>query len=438
MNRTAPHLRGVHHIKLCYSKGRYCGHPRQSPFRNFGGGEIAVSHFHAPATYATRENITHGHHNYMGRSQVLLQRSLDHGETWLPENDTVIWDHSRPLAERQAILHRADEPGVAHGFGNVPETAPAPATDDKKAAKRASQLGIQTLGVAREEIDLSSPDSMVAFPRHATGPENPEGLPTLECFAVRSGDRGRTWETVGTRLTPPPDYNFVSIDGDSPIQFPDGTFVAPAWLDNRNSGSDKRDYYSAVTGLYGSDDSGISWKYLAEVSSEPPARGRHGYSNLILLPSGRLQCYFNRIDNGLRNTIELTYSDDGGYSWSAPQPIVAWGNSPWASRHRPGDRWNGWFYRSQWPLRLRDGRIVVVFGRRKSPSGIGLIVSEDDGATWSAEAIVRDDGSGGDLGYPVATQLDDGRIFTAYYFMEADGNNFGGTRHLAGSFFELT
>ena len=77
-------------------------------------------------------------------------------------------------------------------------------------------------------------------------------------------------------------------------------------------------------------------------------------------------------------------------------------------------------------MRLRDGRIVVLFARRTRPAGIGLFVSEDDGATWSAEAIVRDDGSGGDLGYPVATQLDDGRIFTAYYFMEDDGNNFGG------------
>ena len=97
----------------------------------------------------------------------------------------------------------------------------------------------------------------------------------------------------------------------------------------------------------------------------------------------------------------------------------------------------GWLYRSPWPLRLRDGRIVVLFARRKAPPGIGLLVSEDDGATWSAEGIVRDDGSGGDLGYPVATELDDGRIFTAYYFMEDDGNNFGGTRHIAGSFFRV-
>ncbi len=47
---------------------------------------------------------------------------------------------------------------------------------------------------------------------------------------------------------------------------------------------------------------------------------------------------------------------------------------------------------------------------------IGVIVSEDEGITWSSEAIIHDDWSGEELGYPVATQLDDGRIFTAYYF----------------------
>ena len=79
----------------------------------------------------------------------------------------------------------------------------------------------------------------------------------------------------------------------------------------------------------------------------------------------------------------------------------------------------------------------MLFGRRKAPFGIGLIVSEDDGDSWSAEGIVRADASDWDLGYPVATELDDGRIFTAYYYMEKDGVNFGGARHIAGSFFRL-
>ena len=34
MNRTAPELAEMHHIKLCYSKDRYCGHPRQSGIYN--------------------------------------------------------------------------------------------------------------------------------------------------------------------------------------------------------------------------------------------------------------------------------------------------------------------------------------------------------------------------------------------------------------------
>ena len=80
---------------------------------------------------------------------------------------------------------------------------------------------------------------------------------------------------------------------------------------------------------------------------------------------------------------------------------------------------------------------MVLFAWRKRHAGIGLIVSEDDEATWSAEAIVRDDGGGRESGYPVATQLDDVCVFTAYYFMQDDGNNFGG-RHIAGSFFQLS
>ena len=288
MNRTAPPLAGVNHMKLCYDKGRYCGHPRQLPFRNFGGGEIAVAHFHAPASYKNRENIAHGHNNYMGRAQVLLQRSLDHGETWRPEDEVVIWDHSLDLAERRAIVERADEPGVA-----------------------------------RETIDLARPDGVVSFARQATGPDDTEGRPSLECFAFRSGDRGRTWETVPTRVSPPPGHNFVAIDGQTPVRFPDDTLVVPAWVDNRNTGS-LRDYNDATIALYGSDDHGIAWKYLAEVVRDPTTWGRPGYANLLLLPSGQLQCYFNRID-GIRNDIELTSSNDGGYSWSAPQAIVAWG-----------------------------------------------------------------------------------------------------------------
>ena len=401
MGHIQAEITDVQHSKLCYSMDRYCGHPRQLPFRNFGNGEIVVAHHHAPANYETVENITHGHNYYKGRAQVLLQRSLDNGATWERDDDVVVWDHSLDLEERRAIMERANEPGAS-----------------------------------RMTIDITNPDSIVSFARQATGTEDTEGNPTLECFAFRSNNRGRTWETSPTKVVPPRGYNFVGIDGQSPIQFPDGTQVVPAWVDNRNSGT-LRDYNDAIVALYGTDDQGLTWNYISEVVRDNNVWGRPGYANLILLSNGRLQCYFNRFD-GVRNDIELTYSDDGGYSWSRPQPIVSWGNSPWASRHRAGDHWNGWLYRSPWPVLLKDGRVVVLFARRKSPSGIGLFVSEDNGVNWSDEVIVRDDGSGSDLGYPVATELDNGQIFTAYYFMEEDGNNFGGSRYMAASTFHLS
>ena len=401
--RIVPSLVDVHHSKLCYSQDRYCGHPRQLPFRNFGNGELVVAHFHAPATYQSRDSISHGFGHYMGRSSVLLQRSYDSGETWLSENEVVVWDHSRPLAERLEVLHGADE----------------------------SQ-------VDREAFDLTGPDALIYFGRHAISPTG-DREPTLECFAFRSRDRGHTWEIVPTRVPPPPGFSFASIDGAPLTLLSDGTAVMPAWMDNRNTGGDS-DYAGAIIGLYGSDDNGLSWTYLAEVANDPTLRGRPGYANLVLLPSGRLQCYFNQI-GGIRHALAMNYSDDGGYSWSEPQPLVTWGRSPWASLTRD-HAWSGALrkgvrYRSPWPVRLRDGRIVVIFGRRHPPFGMGLIVSENDGTTWSAEAVIRADASDADLGYAVATELDDGRIFTAYYYMQDDGNNFGGSRHIAGSVFRL-
>ena len=100
---------------------------------------------------------------------------------------------------------------------------------------------------------------------------------------------------------------------------------------------------------------------------------------------------------------------------------------------------------------LRDGRILVLYARRISPRrGMGAIVSEDGGATWSPDIILRDDPSVSattkvrgapcdysDIGYPLATELEDGRIFAAYYYLVNDGNNFGGSRFIAGTFFRI-
>jgi hypothetical protein len=51
--------------------------------------------------------------------------------------------------------------------------------------------------------------------------------------------------------------------------------------------------------------------------------------------------------------------------------------------------------------------------------------------------VIRDGAQWWDCGYPVGTQLTDGRIFVAYYMNKQDGNEQGATRFIAGSFFRL-
>ena len=287
-------------------------------------------HSHAPSRYQVRDDVDHSFTTgYASRAKILLQRSLDGGETWPREHDVVVWDESRPLEEKRAILYRADEPGVA-----------------------------------REQIDLTSPDAAVYFTYAATGPPRPawraeehgESQPTLECFAFRSGDRGRTWEEVPTRVTHP-FWGNVDKNGYPPVQFPDGTLMAAMAYADPTFNEVERVGPGGIA-VFGSDDNGLTWEYLAEVASDPTGLGRPVYQSLILLPSGRLQCYMLNVGALRYNAIQMSYSDDGGYSWSEPKPIVAWGQSPWAARRNPENyqipeyktRPGGPFYRSPWPI----------------------------------------------------------------------------------------
>ena len=67
-------------------------------------------------------------------------------------------------------------------------------------------------------------------------------------------------------------------------------------------------------------------------------------------------------------------------------------------------------------LRLRDGRLCLVYGRRAAALGIFARMSADHGKTWSEPVTLRDDGGSSDLGYPRSVQRRDGRIVTLYYF----------------------
>jgi hypothetical protein len=136
-------------------------------------------------------------------------------------------------------------------------------------------------------------------------------------------------------------------------------------------------------------------------------------------------------------------------TWSQRKLIIPRDPSPWAAKDPVYHEELA--HRSPTPHLMRDGRILILFARRLSPSmGIGGMISEDGGLTWSPDIILRDDADPSnttmvrgqrhdyaDIGYPLMTELDDSRIFTAYYFLKKDGTGFGGSRFIAASFFRV-
>jgi len=383
-------LTDIEHLQVDYATDRYAGHPRQGGIFDFGGGEIAVLYNRAPCAYQVAADVEHDFGGYHTRSQVIFARSYDGGYTWNRQDDVVVFDQTTPMLERRAWVRQVEDGPL----------------------------------MPRARIDLNAPDSALFFGRTWAGEGDP---PAMLAFALRSPDRGRTWEHVPTPLRPSTTQGAILKDGHPAVRMPDGTRLVVA-------------SHAGAIWLYGTDDQGLTWECLARVCADPTGIGRVTYAGLLLLPSGRLQCYSLNI-GGWRDAIQLCHSDDGGYSWSEPVPIVRWGQSPWCARRTP-DAWAtgpafGKHYRSPWPMRLADGRILVIFGRRKPPFGLGVIVSEDDGATWSSEQILRDAAGMPDLGYPVAVETAPGRIFTAYYYTLDDGNGFGGTRFIAGTHFRV-
>ncbi len=396
----------IEHIKVCGSEDTYCGHPRQGGMHYFGNGEIALIHNHAPCAYQQPGEAGHGEHGYHGRAQVLLQRSLDCGRSWPVENNVVIFDHSRPLSEQRAFL-----------FPPAPAQRPEMNLLDKNSLVF---VGWSWAG----DTSLRSPRPGVSQYTLADEVDHEAIM-----FALRSADKGCTWEKHPWVFAKPDFATWLWGFNQPPVVMPDGSLLLPLTTPEGIM-------------LYGSDDDGLSWIFLGVVAVDPYKYGRVTYAHIIMLPSGRLQCYMYGM--GAYTCLLVCHSDDG-YSWSTPRPIVRWGHSPWREmrrkRHESGflaPRASNVFYRSPWAMQLKDGRLLVLFNRRVPPCGIGGIVSEDAGESWSDEFILRSDAFTGDIGYPVAVQFEDDRIFTAYYYSLGEPHTrMGGPRFLAGTYFTL-
>ena len=151
-------------------------------------------------------------------------------------------------------------------------------------------------------------------------------------------------------------------------------------------------------------DGGKTWKFLSWIAPDPeegfsimPASLRLSETDILVTVRDR---------EGPRRGIATYLSTDNGATWEYINDAVSdtgVGNPPAM-------------------IRLRDGRICLLYGYRAEPYSIRAVLSSDGGRIWSEPVTLRDDGASRDIGYVRAVQRPDGKVVAVYYFTdEASG-----------------
>ena len=210
-------------------------------------------------------------------------------------------------------------------------------------------------------------------------------------FTMRSSDGGKTWEAPARTPGTAPHGPIVLKDGRL-------LYVGMTYAGHFGIHSGATNEISVAE----SRDAGRSWQRLGAIS----------------LPAGEKVTLFHEphaaeAADG-RIVAQIRYHGKGGCLW---QSESADGGKTWAEAHQT--------QLAGLPphlIRLRDGKLVTVYGRRSGAFGEYACVSDDQGRTWDVANEIRLAGHfDGDLGYPASAQLADGSILTVYYQAEKKG-----------------
>jgi len=390
----------VEHAVVYRRENEFASHPYVRGFWETAAGHLICNFSLATVNYRGDPNhLAHIHlvRSAGGRRSVTI-RSEDRGRTWKVSNA----DRSRPSNDV-----RAPRAGVDGRPGRLTELAPIDYTNRDVLLSNFNYLYMREDPLIRDfHEDLKQ---LVDAPER-------------QVFFRVSNDAGRTWSRS---VMLPLDGLYSLAATESVTVRPDGR--ALLFLNGvTRQGATSRPL------VYRSTDDGTSFHFLSFIT--PDDESRYGglvqmYPRGLMLPNGRLLCAL-RLDRDWAGDMwtELYKSDDGGRTWQFLSRVNDFG--------APGA-----------PLRMSDGRLVVVYGSRLPPAGIRAVVSEDEGLTWGPEILVRDDGGSWDVGYPRAWEAEPGRIGAIYYYNTKDdpvqvtpaGSPWGagGVRFIARSFFSV-
>jgi len=233
---------------------------------------------------------------------------------------------------------------------------------------------------------------MMAWARHAD-----KLTPTIRdqyfgYWTVRSEDGGQTWDSPARTLGSTPH---------GPIELADGRLL---YVGRRNP------HRETELTVEESKDDGKSWQQIASLQTAPedPITNFHE-PHVVECADGKLVTQYRyhymadgRQDN-TKSSLRQAESTDGGHTWTTLHEVPLVGYPPHL-------------------LRLRNGWLLSVYGRRFGAYGEYACISRDNGETWDVEHEIKLAGAlNGDLGYPASTQLEDGSIITIFYQPDQPG-----------------
>jgi len=192
---------------------------------------------------------------------------------------------------------------------------------------------------------------------------------------------GTTWSR-SERLTLSPFFNLAELVKNAPVPLSDGGWAVPI--------------YHELTSTFPE----LLW--LHETADEVRATksrlgaGWYGYQP-ALAPLTRSRALAFLRDDGAARAVSLARTDDGGETWSDPEPLNL--PNPDAGLDAIG---------------LSDGRLLLAFNdSARDRSNLRLAISADEGQTWTRVATLAEEADE-EFSYPFLTQTRAGDVHVLY------------------------
>ena len=237
---------------------------------------------------------------------------------------------------------------------------------------------------------VQTPDGhliMFVFQARRAGRRHPE----THVYPTRSTDGGHTWGPFGPELRLSRGWTEPNTVGHIHV-LSDGRWMMPAYGADAPGGAT----YPIVA--Y-SDDGGETWGDRSVIARGPAVTLYE--PAIIRLRDGRFMAAIRSQDPPF--ATYQSYSADEGRTWTPPQPLPFYGQTPFL-------------------MELRSGAVMCVY-RDRDPvrPGVSASVTHDNGVSWEYAARLYE-ASDWNCGYPGVVRLPGGRLLCVYYTSYEAGN----------------